>query len=86
MKWSDLIDIRGSHTVLLMVPMAVVDELDRLKLNNATPPKGELARRTLARRALRVLQETLGRPGDWAELARPEMHGNGRTDRILLAF
>lgn len=59
--WNTLVDARFGQRISLVIPQAVILELDRLKRSNGTMVVGgggggkKLQQRTLARRALRIL-------------------------------
>ena len=75
----------GYSPVILCVPMVVVDELDNLKLSN----KNEFGKEPLrkrARKALRMLEASLVKPGDRVKLTRSENDGIERSDVYLTMF
>lgn len=57
--WNQMLNIRPDRPVLLVVPIAVVDELDRQKMSNQKSADGSSPLRTRARAALKSLDDLL---------------------------
>lgn len=58
-QWNEELDVRPNRDVVLVVPIAVVDELDRQKLSNQKASDGKTPLRTRARAALKTLDNLL---------------------------
>lgn len=67
-NWHSIASCPPTNTIVLAVPMAVVDELDGHKRNTTKPAEGESPLRTRARLALKFLEGRIQSPGDWVPL------------------
>lgn len=66
--WATKVELRSNVPIVLSIPLAVIDELDRLKRDNLT--------RTRARQALRTLDKHLEKPGEWFRLKQQGSEGS----------
>ncbi|MFC8409473.1 PIN domain-containing protein [Arthrobacter sp. NPDC057259] len=83
--WSQLLDERPDVPLVLTVPMKVIDELDNLKRNKTTVPKGEVSIRRRASLALKYLEAKAAMPGKRSTLQQGTMAGQLPTATIHLA-
>lgn len=88
-EWNLPLNVRPHEAITLGIPIAVVEELDSLKLSNASMNiRGvKHATRTLARHALKVLDELF--PAQWhrsdLRLSGPDENGiNGELHAVLM--
>jgi hypothetical protein len=65
--WADTVKARGLEPLHIVIPLVVIDELDRAKRNHTT--------KTRARRTLRLLNQMALRPGQPAPLGESSQHG-----------
>lgn len=69
----------------LLVPLVVLDELDRLKRDSKAGRKGMPPIRTQARQALKTLEKLLNKPGDRIRLRDAGFDENSITSEIYLS-
>ena len=65
LPWHAITETRDMHTVRVVIPIVVVDELDKLKRSGGDMQIGDkrIPRRTIARHALRRLNDMFNAPG-----------------------
>jgi PIN domain len=77
MDWNGMLDVRPPTSIVLAVPMAVIDELDVLKRDNKQEPKDSKRPplRNRASLAIRRLESWLSEPGAVVDFGHIKCHG-----------
>lgn len=83
--WTSRAKVMTDVAISLLVPIVVLDELDRLKRDNKSGRKGKPPIRTQARQALRTLENLLDRPGARTILRSARFDENSITSELFLS-
>lgn len=83
--WTTKAKIMSDVGISLLVPIVVLDELDRLKRDNKSGRKGQPPIRTQARQALRTLENLLDKPGVRRTLRSAGFDENSITSELSLS-
>ena len=83
--WHKKLKLEGNSPIVICIPMIVVDELDGLKLSNKNEHNKEPLRNR-ARKAIRMLEKTLDKPGERTKLPGEPIQGVENSEVYLTIF